>query len=166
MLKARIAQAEGDLPRASALLTPLRLGAGYANALETQVYQAILEARPGQVIPRLNEILAKPDQAFGYYNGELRFWLGWAQEVAGDQAAARESWSQARRELEPFLKEQPDNFVLMGDLALTNVALGDNAAASLIIYPTNGALRRFGPVRRGYVHRVFSWRSFCAFPLL
>ena len=129
VLKARIAQAEGDLPRASALLTPLRLGAGYANALETQVYQAILEARPGQVIPRLNEILAKPDQAFGYYNGELRFWLGWAQEVAGDQAAARESWSQARRELEPFLKEQPDNFVLMGDLALTNVALGDNAAA-------------------------------------
>ncbi len=129
VLKARIAQAEGDLPRASALLSPLRLGAGYVNALETQVYQAILEARPGQVIPRLKEILAKPDQAFGYYNGELRFWLGWAQEVAGDQAAARESWSQARSELEPFLKEQPDNFVLMGDLALTNVALGDNAAA-------------------------------------
>src|SRR5436190_17189700 len=46
VLKARIAQAEGDLPRASALLAPLRLGADYANALETQVYQAILESRP------------------------------------------------------------------------------------------------------------------------
>src|SRR5262249_12282978 len=44
-------------------------------------------------------------------------------------AAARESWSQARTELESFLKEQPENFVLMGDLALTNVALGDNNAA-------------------------------------
>ncbi len=65
----------------------------------------------------------------GYYNGELRFWLGWAQEVAGDHAAARESWNQARIELEPFLKEQPENFVLMGDLALTNMALGDNTAA-------------------------------------
>jgi serine/threonine-protein kinase len=65
----------------------------------------------------------------GYYNGELRFWLGWAQEVAGDHAAARESWSQARTELELFLKEQPENFVLMGDLALTNMGLGDNAAA-------------------------------------
>ncbi len=129
MLKARIAQAEGDLPRASALLAPLRLGADYANALETQVYQAILESRPAPVIARLKEILAKPDQALGYYNGELRFWLGWAQEVAGDHAAARESWSQARSELEPFLKEQPENFVLMGDLALTNMALGDNAAA-------------------------------------
>jgi serine/threonine protein kinase/Tfp pilus assembly protein PilF len=129
VLKARIAQAEGDLPRASALLAPLRLGADYVNALETQVYQAILESRPAQIIPRLQEILATPDQALGYYNGELRFWLGWAQEVAGDHAAARESWSQARSELQPFLKEQPENFVLMGDLALTNMALGDNATA-------------------------------------
>jgi serine/threonine protein kinase/Tfp pilus assembly protein PilF len=129
VLKARIAQAQGDLPRASALLAPLRLGADYANALETQVYQAILESRPAPVIAQLKEILAKPDQALGYYNGELRFWLGWAQEVAGDHAAARESWNQARSELEPFLKEQPENFILMGDLALTNMALGDNAAA-------------------------------------
>jgi serine/threonine protein kinase/Tfp pilus assembly protein PilF len=129
VLKARIAQAEGDLPRASALLTPLRLGVGYVNALETQVYQAILESRPAAVIAQLKEILAKPDQALGYYNGELRFWLGWAQEVAGDHDGARESWSQARSELEPFLKEQPENFVLMGDLALTNMWLGDNTAA-------------------------------------
>ncbi|HEY3041292.1 MAG TPA: protein kinase [Pyrinomonadaceae bacterium] len=129
VLKARIAQAEGDLPRASALLAPLRLGADYANALETQVYQAILESRPAPVIARLKEILATPDQALGYYNGELRFWLGWAQEVAGDHVAAHESWSQARDELEPFLKEQPGNFVLMGDLALTNMGLGDNTAA-------------------------------------
>src|SRR5213080_3477443 len=129
VLKARIAQAEGDLPRASALLTPLRLGADYANALETQVYQAILESRPGPVVAQLKEILARPDQTLGFYAGELRFWLGWAQEVAGDHEGARESWSHARSELEPFLKEQPENFVLMGDLALTNMWLGDNAAA-------------------------------------
>ena len=65
----------------------------------------------------------------GYINGELRFWLGWAQDVAGDHAAAQESWRQARRELEPFLKEQPDNYTLIGDLALTNMGLGDKAAA-------------------------------------
>jgi serine/threonine protein kinase/Tfp pilus assembly protein PilF len=129
VLKARIAQAEGDLPRASALLAPLRLGVGYVNALETQVYQAILESRPAAAISRLEEILAQPDQTLGFYVGELRFWLGWAQEAAGDHAAARESWSQARTELEPFLKEQPENFVLLGDLALTNMCLGDNAAA-------------------------------------
>jgi TolB-like protein/Tfp pilus assembly protein PilF len=129
VLKARIAQAEGDLPRAAALLGPLRLGADYANALETQVYQAILESRPAAVIAQLKQILAKPDQALGYYNGELRFWLGWAQEVSGDHDGARESWGQARTELESFLEEQPENIVLIGDLALTNMALGDNTAA-------------------------------------
>ena len=97
--------------------------------METQVYQAILERRPAQVIPRLKEILAKPDPALGYINGELRFWLGWAQEVAGDHAAAQESWRQARSELESFLKEQPENYLLIGDLALTNMGLGDKAAA-------------------------------------
>src|SRR5206468_3971437 len=128
-LKAGIAQAEGDLPRASALLTPLHPAADDSVALETQVYQAILERRPAPVIPRLNEILAQPDPALGFYNGELRFWLGWAQEVAGDHAAAQESWRKARSELEPFLKEQPENYSLIGDLALTNMGLGDKAAA-------------------------------------
>jgi TolB-like protein/Tfp pilus assembly protein PilF len=126
---ATIAQAEGDLPRASALLAPLHPGADDSGAVETQVYQAILERRPAQIIPRLKEILAKPDPALGYINGELRFWLGWAQEVAGDHAGAQESWRQARRELEPFLKEQPDNYSLIGDLALTNMGLGDKVAA-------------------------------------
>jgi len=129
VLKAGIAQAEGDLPRASALLAPLRPAANLHHALQTQVYQAILERRPAEIIPRLKEILAQPDPALGFYNGELRFYLGWAQEVAGDEAAAQESWRQARNELESFLKEQPDNYHLLGDLALTNMGLGDKAAA-------------------------------------
>src|SRR6266513_4823112 len=103
------------------------------TTLETQVCQAILERRPAQIIPRLKEIVANPDPALGYFNGELRFYLGWAQEVAGDHAAAQESWRQARSELEPFLKEQPENFSLIGDLALTTMGLGDKAAAFKLI---------------------------------
>src|SRR5439155_4927286 len=100
-----------------------------SGALEIQAYQAILQRRPAQIIPRLKEILAKPDPALGFYNGELRFYLGWAQEVAGDQAAAQESWRQARSELAPFLGEQPENYHLIGDIALINMGLGDKAAA-------------------------------------
>jgi TolB-like protein/class 3 adenylate cyclase/Tfp pilus assembly protein PilF len=127
--KAAIAQAQGDLPRAAALLAPLRPAADLNQALETQVYQAILERRPAPVIPLLKEILDNPDPSLGYFNGELRFWLGWAQEVAGDHATARETWRQARGELESFLKEQPENGRLIGDLALTNAGLGDKVAA-------------------------------------
>src|SRR6184192_4686212 len=81
------------------------------------------------MISRLKEVLAKPDPALGYFIGELRFWLGWAQEVAGDHSAAQASWRQARSELEPFLKEQPENSYLIGDLALVSMGLGDKAAA-------------------------------------
>jgi TolB-like protein/class 3 adenylate cyclase/Tfp pilus assembly protein PilF len=131
--KAAIAQAEGDLPRASALLALIHPPADDPQALETQLYQAILERRPAQIIPRLKEILAKPDPALGSITGELRFYLGWAQDVGGDHAAAQESWRRARSELEPFLKEQPENFSLMGDLALTSMGLGDKAAAFKLI---------------------------------
>ena len=128
-LQASIGQAEGDLPRAAALLAPLHPNALEPSALGLQLYQAILERRPASIIPRLKEILAKPDPALGYGNGDLRFWLGWAQEVAGDHAAAQESWRQARSELEAFLKEQPENDSLIDDLALTNMGLGDKATA-------------------------------------
>ncbi len=59
--------------------------------------------------------------------------LGWTQEIAGDHAAAQESWRQARSELESLLKEQPENFVQIGDLALTNMGLGDKIAAFKLI---------------------------------
>jgi TolB-like protein/Tfp pilus assembly protein PilF len=132
-IKANIAQAEGDLLRASAILARLRPNVGDSSAVETQVYQAILERRPAQIIPRLKEILAKPDPALGYINSKLRFWLGWAQEVAGDHTAAQETWRQARNELESFLKEQPENYRLIGDLALTCMGLGDKVAAFKLV---------------------------------
>ena len=131
--KGAIAQAEGDLPRAAAFLAPLHPAAGDPTGWETLAYQAILERRPAQIIPRLKEILAKPDPALGYLNGELRFWLGWAREVAGDEAAAQETWREARRELEPFLKEQPENPSLLQDLALVTMGAGDKAAAFTLV---------------------------------
>jgi tetratricopeptide (TPR) repeat protein len=38
------------------------------------------------------------------------------------------TWSRRRR-VEKFLKEQPENYILIGDLALTNMALGNKAVA-------------------------------------
>jgi TolB-like protein/Flp pilus assembly protein TadD len=150
--KAAVAQAEGDLPRAAALLTPLHPPADDVFVIETQLYQAILERRPALIIPRAKEILAKPDPALGYYNGEVRFWLGWAQEVAGDHTAAQETWRQARSELESFLKEQPENSALIGDLALTNMAIGDKAAALALAERTMAA----SPVEKDALQGPFS----------
>ena len=129
--KAAIAQAEGDLPRAATLLVQVQPAAGDPTAWETLAYQAILERHPAEIISRLKEL--KPDPDVGYLNGELRFWLGWAQEVAGDHTAAQETWREARAELEAFLKEQPENWSLLDDLALIATGLGDKAAAFTLV---------------------------------
>ena len=131
--KGAIAQAEGDLPRAAALLAPLHPAPGDPTAWETLAYQAILERQTAPIIPRLQEILAKPDPALGYLIGEMRFWLGWAQEMAGDTAAAQATWQEARSELETLLKEQPENSSLLQDLALVTMGLGDKTAAMALI---------------------------------
>ena len=127
--KAAVAQAEGDLRRASAMLDGLRPTADQSEALETQVYQAILKRQPAPMMRRLTEILASPDPSLGYINSELYFWLGWVQEVAGDKAAAQQSWRHARSELESFLNKQPDNISIIADLTWTNLGLGDPSAA-------------------------------------
>jgi TolB-like protein/Flp pilus assembly protein TadD len=152
VIKATIAQAEGDLPRAAALLAPLHPNAHDFGAWEIQTYQATLERQPIPVIPRLKEILAEPDTAFGFFNGELRFWLGWAQEVAGDHAAAHESWRQTRSELEPLLKEQPQNSELICVLALANMGLGNKADALALAERAMAA----NPVERDVVNGPFA----------
>jgi len=127
--KTAIAQAEGDLPRAAVLAAPLHPAPGDPTAWETLAYQAILERRPEQIIPRLTKLLEQPDPGLGYLNGELRFWLGWVQEVAGETAAAQATWEEARLEMEGFLRDQPQNPSLLDDLALITMGLGDKTAA-------------------------------------
>ena len=128
-LKAAYRTSEGDLPRASALLAPLHPAADDASALETQVYQAILERRPAPIIPRLKEILAKPDPALGYYQWRTALLVRLGAGSRRRPCRRPGNWRQARSELESFLKEQPENYILIGDLALTNMGLGDKAAA-------------------------------------
>ena len=127
--KAAVLQAQGNLSEAAALLAPLVPPPDDSITLEIQAYQAILERRQTPIIARLKEIISKPDPSLGYINGELRFYLAWAQQVTGDRAAAEANLRQARSELEPFVKDQPENTQLLGDLALTDAFLGDRAAA-------------------------------------
>jgi TolB-like protein/Flp pilus assembly protein TadD len=131
--KAAIAQAEGDLPRAATLLAQVQPAAGDPTGWEQVAYQGILERRPARVIALLKEVLAQSDPGAGYLNGELRFWLGWAQDVAGDHTAAQATWREARAELEAFLKEQPENWSLLNDLALITAGLGEKAAAFTLV---------------------------------
>ena len=59
--KAAIAQAQGDLPRAAALLTPLHPNADDTDTLKAQVYQAILEVGAWATFQRLIPMGATDD---------------------------------------------------------------------------------------------------------
>lgn len=125
-LKAKVAQGQGDLTHAAQLLAPLRPGSDDVAVLEIQIYQSILERRPQQIIPRVQQILAKPNPTV---DGDLYLWLGWAEEVSGDFANARESFRRAQRELEKLHLELGDDYGLLDDLALVHMALGDKSNA-------------------------------------
>jgi serine/threonine protein kinase/Tfp pilus assembly protein PilF len=129
MYKAAIAQAQGNLPRASGILESLHSGVVEPRVLETQAYQAILERRPVKAISRLKEATNHPDPKLGYVQSELLIWLGWVQELAGDHNGAQRSWLQGRDDLGAFLKNQPNNYIVLGYLALANAGLGEKETA-------------------------------------
>jgi serine/threonine-protein kinase len=129
MSQAGIAQAQGDLSRASALLARLRPSASDTSVMFAEAYQSILERRPMKITAFLSETLATRDPTAANFAGELRFWVGWAERVVGDHSAAEQNWRQGRTELELLLQNQPENDILMGYLALTNMALGNKAEA-------------------------------------
>jgi serine/threonine-protein kinase len=58
--------------------------------------------------------------------------------------------------LEPFLKEQPDNLTLIGDLALTNAGLGDKAAALALSERAIGA----NPIEKDAINGSISLEIF------
>ena len=125
--EAGISQAQGDLKRAAALLDPLPLANNHV--LYAKCYQSLLERSPARMIPQIQEILSTNSSMDQSDRGEARFWLGWLEEIKGDHAAALENWRQARGELEPNLKEQPQYHFLIADLALLSAALSDKTAA-------------------------------------
>jgi TolB-like protein/Tfp pilus assembly protein PilF len=129
MDRAFVAQCEGDLDRARRFLAQVQIKPDNFVGVQTQVRQSILERNPAAAVTRLQTVLAHPDPKIPRGNAEYRVSLGWAQKLAGDEAAAHQSWLQARSELEALLKEQPDNGWIMADLALAYMGLGDKAAA-------------------------------------
>jgi non-specific serine/threonine protein kinase len=126
--KAEIAQASGDLHRAGAILSSVPADRNRLAPVWAHIYQAVLERRPEKMIPTLQKILDESDPALPI-TGELRFWLGWLQELAGDHLAAQNTWKIAQAELEPILTQEGDNLFVAQSLALVHMGLRDKAAA-------------------------------------
>jgi TolB-like protein/Tfp pilus assembly protein PilF len=127
--QAAIAQAEGDLARSGSILGSVQISPAFAIGVQTQWRQKMFEKNPAAAAAYLQQVLTHADPAIPRANAELRFSLGCAQKVAGDEAGARQTWTQVRGDLEKLLEEQPENGWIMADLALVRMGLGDKKAA-------------------------------------
>jgi adenylate cyclase len=128
--KARIAQAEGDLTTAAKLLSSQPPQSwGWSEDIATHAVQAIFDGRPAEVIPQIKEALVNPGPYLKLTEQEARFYLAWAQDLAGDHAAARQTWQEVASALETALKKEPENNLHINFLAVTYAELGDKEKA-------------------------------------
>jgi TolB-like protein len=126
-LSAAVRQTRGDLPTARALLRHVTAEPGDWRTLRVVTRQFLLDRHPRDAVALLESSLATPG-VFGTRLGVVRRWLADAQRQAGD-AGAHASYAAARGELEAELARQPENPLLLGELAIVRARLGDRDAA-------------------------------------
>jgi TolB-like protein/Tfp pilus assembly protein PilF len=125
--KAGVYQAMGDLDRADELLkkfTPnpdnvAAVARIYDRALLRRDYQKLIPFMRGAV----DQTVSVPQR------NDYRLWLGDLQRLSGDAAAAKATYTQARKELEDLLVTQLQNLDIMDTLALLCAGLDDKEAA-------------------------------------
>jgi len=127
--QADIAMAEGDLARATALLDRIHPTASDTSPIVKKIYAASLQRDLGTILPWLTEIVTNPDSAAADLNGELGFWVGWAQQMQGEHKSADQTWRRAREEVELLIKSHPENEIPIANLALINMGLGNKSEA-------------------------------------
>ena len=145
-IEATIYQARGMLEKSRDLLRSLTPAPGDWRTLRVMSRQLLLDREPRAAVALLEKYLANAD-ALGTRRGMVRRWLADALRLAGDAAAARASYTLAGTELESELARQPENSLLIAELAIVQARLGAREAAekltqrALNLPPTHGARR-------------------------
>jgi len=131
-IQANIYQSRGMLEQARGKLRSLTPAEGDWRTLRVTSRQFLLDREPRSAVTLLEKYLANPD-ALGTRRGMVRLWLADALRLAGDPVAARAAYSTARTELADELARQPENSLLVADLAIVQARLGDRPAAERLI---------------------------------
>jgi len=128
-LKAGIYQALGQLDQADAVLARMQMDANDESAIDVMFLQRRLRHDYPSGVALMQSSLAKLDPALRFEHAEYLSLLGNFQQLGGDAAGAKSSYTQCREEMKSLLREQPDNPRLMSWLAGANAGLGDKESA-------------------------------------
>jgi TolB-like protein/Flp pilus assembly protein TadD len=126
---ARLNLAEGNLEAAETALRPVPAGLNIDYVFEIQVRLALIAGRYDDAIRLLEGAFAQSPSTLGVFAGKYRYLLGFSKELAGDPAAARPIYEEARTELEKVLQTEPDSPDVQMYLGFVHAALGDKEAA-------------------------------------
>ena len=126
---ASIAQAQGQLDKAEALLAPLSTQPNDPSVFTTRVMQWLYQHRYAAAIQALQAAVAHPQSSPGSGIDEDWYLLGFAQQLAGDAAAAHATWQAASAKLEALQKTFPDDAAIAADLGLVYAGLGEKDKA-------------------------------------
>jgi predicted Zn-dependent protease len=122
-------QALGQLDQADAVLAQMHTDVKDASMIFAAARQLLLRHNYPTGVALMQSSLAKLDPSQHSDHSGLLFLRAQFQQLAGDAAGAKASYTQSRGEVEAMLRQQPDNADLMSALALIDAGLGDKEAA-------------------------------------
>ena len=128
--KAKIYQAQGNLPQAARLLSGFNWQTRNGTTFQVKIMQLTLERNYAEAIRLLQTRLAQ----FHYVGSEdnetdNQLQLAMTQRLAGDMAGARVSAQQALNVYEPLHKEQPNDVYLAMAMSQAHAAMGEKDLA-------------------------------------
>jgi len=124
-LKVGIYQALGQLDQADAILARMQMDASDESAIGAKALQFVLRHDYASGVAFMQSSLAKVDSALGYEHAQYLSYLGNFQQLSGDAAGGKSSYTQCGEEVKKLLREQPDNPRLISALAYASAGLGD-----------------------------------------
>jgi tetratricopeptide (TPR) repeat protein len=127
--KANIYQSQGDLPAARATLAKIEASSMAEPVLTARISQFFLERKYNDAIEFIQKVLSNPSSKQLFTSCLVRLSLARGQDLVGDKSGAKASYTQARDELEKFVRAQPNNVWIVAGLANAYAGLGDKEAA-------------------------------------
>jgi len=126
---ASIAQAQGHVDKAQALLAPLQARPDDPSAFRTRVMQWLYQHQYAAAIQALQAAIAKSESTPDSDISDDWYLLGFTQQLAGNAAAARATWQAASGKLAAMQKTLPDEPDIAADLGLVYAGLGEKDKA-------------------------------------
>ena len=127
--EASIAQALGQVAKAQALLAPLPAQPDDPSTFKTRVMQWLYQHQYAAAIQALQTAIAKPESSPDGDIGDDWYLLGFAQQLAGNAAAAHATWQAASAKLAAMQEALPDQPDIAADLGLVYAGLGEKDRA-------------------------------------